>query len=169
MNLENKILIAQILAPFGIKGWLKINSFADPHENISTYKNFEILIDDCLEKNEIENITFEKDIKIKNKGIDDRTTAEQYLKKEIYIDRNELPSLGENEYYWQDLIGLQVFSEDKKNVGKVSNLIRTGANDVIVITDKEEKEHLVPFIQGSAIIEINLLENSLLVSKDYLE
>ena len=169
MNLENKILIAQILAPFGIKGWLKIKSFADPHENISTYKNFEILIDDCLEKIDIENITFEKDIKIKIKGIDDRTTAEQYLKKEIYIDRNELPSLGENEYYWQDLIGLQVFSEDKKNVGKVSNLIRTGANDVIVITDKEEKEHLVPFIQGSAIIEINLLENSLLVSKDYLE
>ena len=96
MNLENKILIAQILAPFGIKGWLKIKSFADPHENISTYKNFEILIDDCLEKIEIENITFEKDIKIKIKGIDDRTTAEQYLKKEIYIDRNELPSLGEN-------------------------------------------------------------------------
>ena len=59
MNLENKILIAQILAPFGIKGWLKIKSFADPHENISTYKNFEILIDDCLEKIEIENITFE--------------------------------------------------------------------------------------------------------------
>ena len=169
MNLENKILIAQILAPFGIKGWLKIKSFADPRENISTYKNFEILIDDCLEKIEIENITFEKDIKIKIKGIDDRTTAEQYLKKEIYIDRNELPSLGENEYYWQDLIGLQVFSEDKKNVGKVSNLIRTGANDVIVITDKEEKEHLVPFIQGSVIIEINLLENSLLVSKEYLE
>jgi len=37
LNLENKILIAQILAPFGIKGWLKIKSFADPHENISTY------------------------------------------------------------------------------------------------------------------------------------
>ena len=80
-----------------------------------------------------------------------------------------MPSLGENEYYWQDLIGLQVFTDDKKNIGKVSNLIRTGANDVIVITDKEEKEHLVPFIQGSAIIEINLLENSLLVSKEYLE
>jgi len=169
LNLENKILIAQVLAPFGIKGWLKIKSFTDPHENISTYKNFEILIDDCLTKIEIENITFEKDIKIKIKGIDDRTTAEQYLKKEIYIDRNELPSLGENEYYWQDLIGLQVFSEDKKNVGKVSNLIRTGANDVIVITDKEEKELLVPFILGSAIIEIDLTENSLLVSKDYLE
>ena len=87
MNLENKILIAQILAPFGIKGWLKIKSFADPHENISTYKNFEILIDDCLEKIEIENITFEKDIKIKSpfSWINDKTQgtkgSSKYIKK----------------------------------------------------------------------------------------
>jgi 16S rRNA processing protein RimM len=63
--------------------------------------------------------------------------------KKILIDRDQLPEPEEDTWYWQDLLGLNVFDHEKGFIGKITDIFPTGANDVLVVTDNE-KETLVP-------------------------
>ena len=67
--------------------------------------------------------------------------------------RNALPEPAENEYYWSDLIGLSVFNAEQQAFGKVSELLETGANDVLVV--QGERERLIPFVP-QVIQEVDL-------------
>jgi 16S rRNA processing protein RimM len=66
--------------------------------------------------------------------------------KELFVREADLPSLDENEYYEYQLIGLDVVTKDGTSLGKVRSLLRTGANDVLVI--EGEREVLVPMVEG---------------------
>ena len=66
-------------------------------------------------------------------GIDDRDAAALWTGSDVAVDRDRLPALAENEYYWSDLIGLDVMTRDGVALGKVENLLETGANDVLVV------------------------------------
>ncbi len=67
---------------------------------------------------------------------------------EIYIGPENLPKLNENEYYWYEILDSEVYYEDGEYVGKVSEIIETGANDVISVrnenSDTPNQEILIP-------------------------
>ncbi len=84
---------------------------------------------------------------IRLKGITDRDQAETLVRAEIRVDREALPPLGEDEYLWEDLIGLEVVEESGRPVGKAVDVFTTGLhgeNDVIVIQDGDGGETLLP-------------------------
>ena len=97
------------------------------------------------------------------KDINDREQARSMIGIDLYIEKSQLPKLSKGEYYWEDLIGLEVINQKGIVLGKVSNLVDTGANNVLIING--EKEHWVPYIEPF-LIEVNLDKQQILVDWD---
>jgi 16S rRNA processing protein RimM len=74
---------------------------------------------------------------------------------EIAVPRSEFPEPDEDEFYWTDLIGLQVFNKDEVLLGKVDSLLETGANDVLVVKDEHGKKRMIPFV-GAIVLEVDI-------------
>ena len=73
----------------------------------------------------------------------------------------------DNQYYWNDLIGLNVYLDDGKEIGVLSEIIETGSNDVIVV--KGDKEILIPYIIGESIKKVIIEEKKIIIDKIYYE
>ena len=94
-------------------------------------------------------------------GVADRDQAALFIDSEIAVERVDLPSTGEDSYYWTDLEGLKVVHRDGTDLGKVAYLLETGANDVLVTTGKPER--LIPFVLGDVVIDVDLAEGMITV------
>lgn len=99
------------------------------------------------------------------KGVDDRNAAEALMGWEIFIDSNQLPSAKQGEYYWSDLIGLQVENTEGVVLGFIEGLLETGANDVIIVQGNE-RQHAIPFIQPKVVLKIDLIVRKMWVDWD---
>ncbi len=93
--------------------------------------------------------------------IADRNDAEMLIGSEFLIERSALPEPEEDSYYWADIIGISVHTEDGKYLGKVDSIFPTGANDVYVVKDGKE-EIMLPVID-SVIMSISLKEKKIIV------
>ena len=163
MQNDKKINIGKIIGLHGIKGWLKILSFTSPPENIFNYQSLIISNEDIEEIFHIENSRKQgKKILIKLDGIDDRTSAESLQQARIHILRADLPELSENTYYWEDLLGFNVFNQNNIKLGLVDSFIETGSNDVLIVKDEMKKNILIPFLINKTIKEVDL-ENKLII------
>lgn len=162
MNTDSRILIGQVSGCFGVKGWLKIFSYSNPRENITTYKSW--IIGGRLYES-IESKKNGKLIVAKLNGIDDKETAATFMGQDIEIEQAQLPQLESNHYYWRDLIGLQVSNTQGVDFGKIKSLLETGANDVIII--KGDRERLIPYIadgsEHQTIIKVDLETQTMVV------
>ena len=162
-----KILIAKIQANQGLNGWLKIYSYSENKEKFSSYTHFFVLHNKNYDQLDIENIIIDKSIKIKFHSINSREESERFIGKNLYVENDQLEKLNDNEYYWKDLIGLDVYLEEGKKIGVISDIIETGSNDVLVI--QGEKELLIPYIYGESIKNIFLNDNRVVIDKIYYE
>ena len=112
------------------------------------------------------NTSFSKGIVVQLEGCDDRDRAATLVKTQIAITRDQLPEPAAGEYYWQDLKGLQVVTLDEVNLGKVTNLMETGANDVLVVKAEDGRERLIPFIREDVVTHIDLETGTMTVDWD---
>ena len=157
MENDKKVFIGKVTGVHGIKGWLKIQSFSSPPENILNYPSW-IIANQGLE----DFYLIEQGKKLNNKiivkleKIDDRTTAEFLINSKIQILRSDLPKLTNESYYWSDLEGLNVLNSEDNMIGKIESLIETGANDVMVINRSKNKRVLIPFVMHEIIKEVNI-------------
>jgi len=92
-------------------------------------------------------------------GVEDRDQARALLDADIAIERSQLVDASPGEYYWHDLIGLDVCNQQNEILGQVKELLETGANDVLVVEGKHRI--LIPFINECYVLEIDL-ENSII-------
>lgn len=81
-------------------------------------------------------------------GVNDRTAAESMKGVLVGAPKDALPVPEEGEYYWDDLIGLEVVNSAGETLGKVAGLIETGANDVLRVVGDDEVERLLPFVSA---------------------
>lgn len=126
------IVIGKILSTHGINGWVSIDCYAHPPENLISYKTF--LDDNYNEEIKILNIKImPKKIIIKIENYDDINVSEKILGKNILVNNEAMPNLKDNEYYWKDLEGLKVLTTKKKYIGTVDFIFNNGSNDVLVI------------------------------------
>ena len=157
MEDDKKIYLGKITGVHGIKGWLKIQSFSSPPENILNYPSWIINNQGeedfySIEQGRKQN----KKIVVKLENIDDRNTAESLINSKILILRSDLPKLSNENYYWSDLVGLSVLNSEEKVIGKIESLIETGANDVMVIITSKGERVLIPFVMHEIIKEVNV-------------
>ena len=119
-----KVEVGKYVNTFGLKGEIKVYPFVDYLEELDY-----IILNN--EKMEIEKLRFKKNIAIiKLKGIDDINKIEQFKGDIITINEEDIPELPEGEYYKEDLIGLDVYTDEGKLLGKLDDVFNTGANDI---------------------------------------
>lgn len=167
-----QLIIGHLGDAYGIKGWLHLISYADPPENIFHYQHWTI-----KEKLPIEIESYRphsNHFVVKLQNCHDRDHALQFKHQDIFIDRDELPTLQKNEYYWSDLIGLTVINQHDEILGIIDHLFATGSNDVIVITQRLNrdtahadgatlvKQHFIPYLK-SVVKEIDLETKKMVV------
>jgi 16S rRNA processing protein RimM len=162
---EQHISVGKISGVFGIKGWVKVFSFTDPRENILTYSPWLLKKGDQTKTvNVVDGQLQGKTIVAQLAGIDDRDQAAGLMGWDVFITQGQLPKAAKGEYYWSELIGLQVETVDGVQLGAVDSLLETGANDVIII--QGERERVIPFLQGQTIIKVDLDAGKIIVDWD---
>jgi len=157
---NKRILIGEVSGCFGVKGWLKIFSYAQPRENIANYKNW--YVDGILYKS-VQAKKNSKLIVAKIDGVEDKESAQAFIGKTIEVDKADLKALSANEYYWHDLVGLTVVNQDELVFGRIKSLLETGAHDVIIVAplDKQGRERLIPYLYGQTVVKVDL-ENKIM-------
>ena len=131
---------------FGIKGWLKIAANTEYSDSLLDYPEWQLVKDGktvsvTLEAGKVVN----GELQVKFEGINDRDLAFSLRGYTIEIPREAFAPTEEGEYYWADLVGMTVVNKDHTVLGKVSNLMETGANDVLVVNGKYG-QILIPFV-----------------------
>lgn len=157
---DTYITMGKVGATYGVRGWLKIHSYAEFGPSILDYKHWFLSSDQKLTPIEIEESKIQgKHLLVKIAGIETPEEARTLTGKTIQILREELPKLPQNEYYWSDLIGLTVINKNNQVLGKVIYLIATGSNDVLVI--KNDKEHAIPYLWNTVILSVDLTKGEI--------
>jgi 16S rRNA processing protein RimM len=109
-------------------------------------------------------------IVVRLKGINDRNLASTYSGAEIRVRTAELPELPEGEYYWHQLEGLSVVTQNDECLGKVHHLMETGANDVLVVRATadsiDQRERLIPYLPDQVLKEVDLNAARIVVDWD---
>ncbi len=148
------VVMARIAAPFGIKGWVKLQVFTEYADSLDEFPTWFLRDGENWREVEIEDFAVNaKGVVAKLKGCDDRTAAEKLGNPEIAVPRDWLAEEDANEFYWVDLIGSEVVNQAGDRLGKVEALMETGANDVLVVKG-EAGEQLIPFV-AEVIVEVD--------------
>lgn len=147
------ITLGKITGFFGVKGWVKLYSHTRPRIGIAEYQQF-------YAGDKKTPLTFTH-IQQSGKyiigcidGVDSRESAENYLDIELFVARDDLPQL-DNEYYWHELIGLSVINQQGQTLGKITEMMETGANDVMVVHHDDGTEHLIPYAISHFVLSID--------------
>src|SRR5690554_4736549 len=126
MTTDELIVMGKIGAVHGVRGEVKIHSFTDPTENLFDYPVWHLRRDGVTKQVKLASACSQgKGLVAKIEGLDDREIARTYTGFEICVPRSELPELEEGEYYWHQLVGLQVIDQQQQLLGKVSHLLRS--------------------------------------------
>lgn len=167
----NSIEIGKFGAAYGIKGWIKIHCYTENAENLFEYKLLSMQSKGLSQEVKIAKWKHHNNGYIaKIVGYDVREDVQALVGMALFIDESLLPKL-EDDYYWRDLIGCQIQTESGYHLGKVTEMIETGSNDVLVVKANAndafgKKERLIPFIIEQVILNVDISEKLIQVNWD---
>ncbi|MSR10511.1 MAG: ribosome maturation factor RimM [Gammaproteobacteria bacterium] len=171
-----RIELGRLGKAHGIKGWLRLNSFTNPPDNICSYTTFATEIAGEWVALELDQFRMQgSGLVVHIKGYDAPETASLLTGKGVWVDSKELPVLIGDEYYWHQLHGLKVMNQHGDLFGEVVELLETGANDVLVVQATadsiDKRERLIPYLTGKVVQQVSLIEGVIRVNweADYLE
>lgn len=159
--MEDLLQVGVITTTHGVRGEVKVYPTTDDPKRFLDLEN--VILDDGKIKRdlEIENVKFFKNLVIlKFKGIDNINDIEKYKKAGLFVTRENAVELSEDEYFITDLIGLSVVTDEKEEIGVLSDVLQTGANDVYVVSQKGQKDILIPAIH-ECILDVDLEEHTM--------
>ena len=147
--MEDLLQVGVITTTHGVRGEVKVFPTTDDPARFKKLKNVVLDTGKELVDLEVAGVKFFKNMVIvKFKGIDNINDVEKYRKKSLYVTRENAVKLKKNEYFIADLIGLSVIREDNGEVlGKLTDVLQTGANDVYEVKMEDGKEVLLPAIR----------------------
>ena len=145
-----RLKVGKIVNTHSLKGEVKVISSTDFEEE-RFKKGSKLLItrgNQLIREVIVESYRNHKNfLLVKFEGIDSVEEAEKLKNLQIKIDSDEVGELEENEFYFHEIIGCQVFDENDRNLGEIINILTPGANDVWVIKGEKGKEILIPYIE----------------------
>lgn len=161
--MEEILQVGIITTTHGVRGEVKVFPTTDDVNRFKKLK--EVILDTGREKItlEIEGIKFFKQMVIlKFKGIDTLDDVVKYRQAGLYVTRDNAVKLGRDEYFIADLIGAEVYDESDQLIGRLEDVMTTGANDVYVIRTTDEKELLLPAIK-QCILNVDIQKHRIKV------
>ena len=136
-----RVVLGRVTGPFGVKGWLKVESFTDPPAQILEFSRWRADAPGhaARELRPAESRPHGKVFVVRLDGIDDRDAAVALGKPELWVDRDELPGLKPGEHYRADLVGFEVVNTEGIGLGRVDHFIDLPANAVMVVVGERER------------------------------
>lgn len=169
---QRRVTLGRVAGVYGIRGWLHIDAQTRPATQILNYprwwltradREFEVrLIDGRAHGNGVV-------VQLGNaegQAIDDRDVAAGWVGAEIQVGRDDLPKLPKGQYYWVDLIGLDVVGKSGAPLGSVRDVTSNGVQDVLVVVDEAGTERLIPFVRGHIIKRVEMAAGRILCEWD---
>jgi len=167
---SSAVLMGRIASPYGIKGWVKVVSFAEPLENILEYLPWQL-----RDRNngaitrtvrELQGKKHGKGLVVGIPGVTDRDQAAELNGLEIVVPRSSLPQPSDDSYYWTDLEGLRVETAAGNVLGRIDSLLEAGAADVMVVCGEGDSKfrQLIPFIRGEVVLKVDLDDGFVVVN-----
>lgn len=144
------VVLGRLAEPYGIRGWIHLHPFGDDPLSWAEMPVWWIAQQDGQWRQ-----CGLKGLKLHGNGVvalldgvADRTAAEALKGVLVGAPREALPATSEDEFYWDDLLGLEVINSVGERLGKVGGLIETGANDVLRVCGEDGEERLLPFVSS---------------------
>lgn len=164
-NQSNWVVIGRFGRPHGIKGFVTVQSFTDPRDNILHYTDWHVYLNYTWQPVTLLSVEPQsKAIIAQVEGFPERELVSRLTNCEIAVQREQLAELEPGEYYWHQLIGMTVVNTKGESFGKVVEILPTGANDVLVV--QGEKKHLIPYLPGQFVLDINDSQHLITVDWD---
>ncbi len=139
--------MGRVAAAHGIRGWVKVQPYTEYLDSLQGFSSWwlgcengpwsKVNVAHCEMHN--------KTLAAQFPDCTDRTAAEKLKGLLVAVPRSSLPEQNDGEYYWVDLIGLDVVNEQGEALGKVDHLLETGANQVLSV-QAESRDLLIPFV-----------------------
>ena len=151
------VVMGHVTGPFGVRGWIKVRTYTETLDSLLDYPVWWLGKDgNWREYTVLEADVHGKGLIASLEGCASREASEILQGSQIALPRAQLPEADENEYYWSDLIGRSVVNVQGDILGQVSELLETGASDVLVV--KGDRERLIPFVK-SVVLEVDLTKD----------
>lgn len=148
--------MGRVSAPHGIKGWIKVQPFTEDVDGLLGYPQWWLGNEGAWVQCRVsEAAVHGAAVLARLEGCSDREAAIAFKGAQVGIPRDRLPVSRAGEYYWSDLLGMDVVNGRGETLGRVEYLLETGANQVLVLGG--ERETLIPFIEN-VIISVDLAE-----------
>ena len=141
MALKDSLELGRIGAPYGIKGWVHVQSFTNPPEKLLKYRSWSL---NAVAYEVMEGRLHGSNVVARLEGIEDRDKAALLQGSMVSVPRSVLPKLRKREFYQADLVGLGVANLEGVALGKISHFVETPGGDVMVVRSEAGQEHWVP-------------------------
>jgi 16S rRNA processing protein RimM len=161
------IILGRIVAPFGVKGWVKIHPFGDDPLSWSKMPQWWLADQADAPAESWQGIKLAgfrehgAGLIASFEGVADRNAAEALQGRYIAAPREALPEPDADEFYWGDLVGLGVVNQAGEALGTVEAMMSTGAHDVLQIRDGDT-ERLIPFV-AAYVLDVDLANRTIRV------
>lgn len=158
------VVMGRVTVPYGVKGWIKVRPDTEALDGLFDYPVWWLESETGWRAFVVQEAKVHGDhLVARLEGIADRDQAFRLKGRPIAVPREQLPAPAPDEYYWSDLVGLEVHNTRGDALGRIDHLFETGANDVMVV--QGERERLIPFI-GQVVLAVDLQNRRMTVDWD---
>jgi len=153
--------MGRVRAAHGLKGWIKIQPFTQEKEGLLDYPEWWLGGEGQWQQHRVaESAVHGSTVVARLDGFIDRNAAAGLRGRDVAVPRAAMPENREGEFYWNDLLGMEVRNRNASKLGLVAKILETGANTVLVVHG--DTELLVPFIQD-VVVNVDLKARQLVV------
>ena len=156
---DSKIVVGRVKAAWGLKGDVKIDLLSDVPDRFEPGNMVHV-------NNKPTRVQRSRLVRggmlLKLDIVNGRNQAELLLGKEITISPEQVSPPPEGSYYHFQVLGLDVFSQEGEKLGKVHEIVETGANDVYVVSLEGRRDILIPALEN-VILDVDLERGSMVV------
>lgn len=151
-----RVAIGSVVKARGLNGEIKVSLYSGDARELADFTTVIVERHGVAQELAVEHTRPQgKFIDFKLRGIDNRDQAEACVGSEISVLKSQMPVLTDDEFYWHEMMGLTVKTDQGKELGTVTSLIATGANDVLVVTGADG-EYLIPMIKEIIVQQDNV-------------
>lgn len=159
-----RVTLGRVAGVYGVKGWLRIDSQTRPAAKILKYPDWWVRLEgrsfriEVVEGRAHGNGVVAKITGEDGQAIDDRDQAARWIGATIEVERDALPVLPKGQYYWIDLIGLNVVNPAGAQLGTVREMTSNGSQDILVVVDEAGTQRLIPFVLKHIVKRVEMDE-----------
>ncbi|MCL4466660.1 MAG: ribosome maturation factor RimM [Chloroflexi bacterium] len=155
------LAVGEIAAPHGVRGYFRVRILTDFPQRFKKLR--QVYLGEEHRSCEVQAVRVLPDrVLMKIVGVDTPEAARPLGGQLVYVPVADAMPLGEGEYYWYQIIGLEVWTQSGQHLGKVTDILATGSNDVYIVQG-DGREVLVPAIED-VIAEVDLVQGRLVIT-----